>query len=275
MKKKIWAFAAAAFLLAVLFLPIPRGSYDDGGTREWVALTYKIVAWNRLYDFGEDGPSVYRKIRFYGAADKNKSMDALWTEEMSRMEHTCDRDSTLTAKPVLYLYPETVTDVSVKLVYDGHLTCTYPSYRDGWHVTASPDGTLTDESGQMYNYLYWEGETDVQYDLSSGFCVKGEDTAAFLEDALRELGLNRREANEFIVFWLPRMQDNPYNIIAFQGETYTESAKLEVTPSPDTLIRVFMVYKPSAEYVQTEPQKLSAPARDGFTVIEWGGTEIQ
>ena len=274
MKKKIWAIAAAVLLLAVLFLPIPRGSYDDGGTREWIALTYKIVDWNRLYDFGEDGPSVYRKIRFYGVADKNKSIGELWTEEMSRMEHTCERDSTLTAKPVLYLYPEVVTDVSVKLDYDGRLTCTYPAYGDGWHVTASPDGTLTDETGQIYNYLYWEGETDTQYDLSSGFCIKGEDTAAFLEDALGKLGLNRREANEFIVFWLPRMQDNPYNIIAFQEEAYTDSAKLEITPSPDTVIRVFMVYKPSAEYIKTEPQNLSSPARDGFTVIEWGGTEI-
>lgn len=276
MKKKTgWFTAAAAVVLAVLFLPIPRGSYDDGGTREWVALTYKIVDWNRLCDSGGNGPSIYKKIRVYGPADKDKSIGELWAEELIRMEHTCDRDSTLTAKPVLYLYPEAVTDVSVKLEYSGQLTCTYPSYGDGWRVTASPDGTLTGENGQTYNYLYWEGETDTRYDLSGGFCVKGEDTAAFLEDALAKLGLNRREANEFIVFWLPRMQDNPYNLIAFQEEAYTESAKLEITPSPDTLIRVFMAYRPSAEYVETEPQKLSAPVRDGFTVIEWGGAEIQ
>ncbi|MBE6787718.1 MAG: hypothetical protein E7537_05165, partial [Ruminococcaceae bacterium] len=41
----------------------------------------------------------------------------------------------------------------------------------GWTVTASPDGTLTDAKGQTYNYLYWEGETYAQYDLSKGFCV--------------------------------------------------------------------------------------------------------
>ena len=35
MKKKIWIpIAAVVILLAVLFLPIPQGSYDDGGTRE-------------------------------------------------------------------------------------------------------------------------------------------------------------------------------------------------------------------------------------------------
>lgn len=178
-------------------------------------------------------------------------------------------------KPVIYLYPEEETEVSVKLDYSGHLTCTYPKYNDGWTVTASPDGTLTDEKGQIYNYLYWEGETLTQYDLSKGFCVTGEDTAAFLEDALAKLGLNRREANEFIVFWLPMMQENPYNIISFQGDVYTESAKLEITPAPDTVIRVFMAWQASDEYVEMEAQELSAPERDGFTVIEWGGAEVK
>lgn len=178
-------------------------------------------------------------------------------------------------KPVIYLYPEEETEVTVTLDYSGHLTCTYPAYNDGWIVTASPDGTLTDAKGQTYNYLYWEGETLTQYDLSKGFCVKGEDTAAFLEDALEKLGLNRREANEFIVFWLPLMQENPYNIIAFQTDVYTESAKLTVMPAPETVIRVFMAYKASDERVDIEPQELSAPEREGFTVIEWGGTEVK
>ncbi len=443
MKKKIWIpIAAVVVLLAILFIPIPSGSYDDGGTREWVALTYKIVDWNRL---SADG--VYEKTRIYGPADKNKSIDELWkleeeeigvhmtatvvyidentvllesvedgqryriqrkgpdaiqnnqqteledigakegsvvdvhysgallysdpptiasvkswklsknfrhleyTEEWidkttievgtnSIFDHiviteiysncffartvipmpytiklngklseewcvgdqiTCTYENTyvddanqrievdfltvepsdwepepgVAYKPVIYLYPEAETEVTVNLILNGELTCTYPAYNDGWTVTATPDGTLTDANGQTYNYLYWEGETLTQYDLSKGFCVKGEDTAAFLEDALAKLGLNRREANEFIVFWLPLMQENPYNVISFQTDIYTESAKLEVVPSPDTMIRVFMAYKAADEYVEIAPQELSAPAREGFTVIEWGGTEVK
>jgi len=184
-------------------------------------------------------------------------------------------DPNVDYKPVIYLYPEEETEVSVKLDYSGRLTCTYPKYNDGWTVTASPDGTLTDANGQIYNYLYWEGETLTQYDLSKGFCVKGEDTAAFLEDAFAKLGLNRREANEFIVFWLPMMQENPYNIISFQNDIYTESAKLDITPAPDTLIRVFMAWQASDEFTELEAQELSAPEREGFTVIEWGGTKVK
>ena len=178
-------------------------------------------------------------------------------------------------KPVIYLYPEEVAEVSVLLDYDGDLTCTYPKYDadDGWTVTAEPDGTLTDASGKQYNYLFWEGEGDA-LPIEKGFCVKGEETAAFLEESLEKLGLTRREANEFIVYWLPLMQDNPWNLISFAGDEYTESAKLTISPEPDTMIRVFMVWKALDAEETLEPQELIAPERKGFTVVEWGGSEV-
>ena len=178
-------------------------------------------------------------------------------------------------KPVIYLYPETETRVTVKLDLPGELTCAYPAYDVGWTVTAAPDGTLTDEHGQTYNYLYWEGEVANEFDFSKGFCVAGSDTAAFLEDALDRLGLTRREANEFLVYWLPRMQDNPYNLIAFQQEAYTQSAKLTVSPQPDSVLRVFMAWKPLARPVDIPAQILPGFERRGFTLVEWGGAEVR
>ena len=430
MKKKIWIpVIAGILLLAVLFVPIPTGTYKDGGTKVYSALTYKIVHWKRLVDDG-----IYEKTKVYFLADRFRSLDNLWdTYEVENAEHSfiativklsensatvkpvdggdricfgikgldnidakvgsivkitytgsvmetypgqvnaihweisrnlrhmnftgdwidknkvrkddssffpdmmiteiyadcffaqpvtplpyvvkfngslpeewCIGDKVhvtyenayydeenqrgeadmlgveasdfepepdVAYKPVIYLYPEEKTEVSVQLALNGKLTCTYPAYRNGWQVTAMPDGTLTDENGLHYNYLYWEGETAAQYDFSKGFCVRGEDTAAFLEDSLAKLGLTRREANEFIVYWLPLMQDNPYNIISFQTDRYTEAAKLEISPAPDTLIRIFMVWMPSENYVDMKPQQLSAPERIGFTVVEWGGTQ--
>ena len=178
-------------------------------------------------------------------------------------------------KPVIYLYPETETRVTVKLDLSGELTCAYPAYDGGWVVTAAPDGTLTDEHGRTYNYLYWEGEGTEAYDFSKGFCVAGSDTAAFLEDALDRLGLTRREANEFLVYWLPRMQDNSYNLIAFQQEAYTQSAKLTVSPRPDSVLRVFMAWKPLARPVDVPAQTLPGFERRGFTLVEWGGAEVR
>ena len=180
-----------------------------------------------------------------------------------------------TEKPVIYLYPEAETDVTVRLDYAGDLTCTYPAYDGAWRVAAAPDGTLTDERGQTYRYLYWEGVDNVQYDFSEGFCVPGEETAAFLEDALAQLGLTRAEANEFIIYWLPQMEQNAYNLISFQQETYTDAAKLTITPQPDTLLRVFMAWKPLTKAVEIAPQPLTAPERTGFTAVEWGGAKVQ
>ena len=79
------------------------------------------------------------------------------------------------------------------------------------------------------------------------------------------------EANEFIVYWLPLMEKNAYNLISFQSNIYTDNAKLEIYPEPDTLIRVFMAWKSLDEPVQIEPQRLDSPVRTGFTVVEWGG----
>ena len=185
------------------------------------------------------------------------------------------KKSHVVKKPVVYLYPEQTTEVSFRLDLKGKLTTTYPKYENGWKVTASPDGTLRDAKGMTYNYLYWEAESRVDYDLSKGFCVKGSETAQFLEKALAELGLNRREANEFIVYWLPLMEKNEYNVITFQTDAYTESAKLIVDPAPDTLIRVFMAWYGSDNYVEIPEQKFTAPIRRGFTVVEWGGSEIR
>lgn len=178
-------------------------------------------------------------------------------------------------KPVIYLYPEEETEVTVRMDYDGELSCTYPAYDDGWTVTAAPDGTLTDECGQSYNYLYWEGVRDCEYDLSRGFCVSGEDTAAFLEESLARLGLNRREANELIVYWLPSMEQNPYNLIAFQTAAYTDHARLTVSPEPDSVLRVFMAWQGLEAAVDIQPQELPTFQRSGFTVVEWGGAEIE
>ena len=199
-----------------------------------------------------------------------------WEADFSEIEESdWEPDPNADYKPVIYLYPQEETAVSVKLDYEGELTCTYPAYEDGWRVTAQPDGTLMDEKGQTYNYLYWEGVSYAPYDFSKGFCVKGEDTAAFLEKALKDLGLTRREANEFIVYWLPMMEENPYNLIAFQKEAYTDRAVLTVDPAPDTEIRVFMAWQGLDKGMEIEAQTLTAPERQGFTLVEWGGTEVK
>ena len=178
-------------------------------------------------------------------------------------------------KPIIYLYPEEPTLCSVKVTLNGELTCTYPAHGEhGWQdFVAYPDGTLVFPDGKEYYALYWEGVQHTDWDFSKGFCVRGEDTAAFLEWALAAQGLTAREANEFIVYWLPLMQDNAYNVISFQTTAYTDGALLDIDPAPDSLLRVFMAWYATDAEVKIEPQAFSGFDREGFTVVEWGGSQ--
>ncbi|SEW35868.1 hypothetical protein [[Clostridium] fimetarium] len=179
-------------------------------------------------------------------------------------------------KPVIYLYPTTEQQVKVQLNYDGKLTCTYPQYNDGWDVIAHPDGTLTNiVDNREYSYLYWEGITNTELDMSTGFVVKGADTEKFLQEKLEYMGLIPKEYNEFIVYWLPILQENAYNFITFAGNDYEDLAQLKITPEPDSILRVMMVYKPLDKPIQVEEQELKPFTRVGFTVVEWGGTQAR
>ncbi|MCI5498804.1 MAG: hypothetical protein MR419_04670 [Clostridiales bacterium] len=91
---------------------------------------------------------------------------------------------------------------------------------------------------------------------------------------MSQLGLTRREANEFILYWLPRMEGNAYNLISFQKEAYTETAALTIDPQSDTLLRVFMAWKGLDKPMKVSPQMLEPVQRTGFTVVEWGGAEL-
>ena len=181
------------------------------------------------------------------------------------------------AKPIIYLYPEEECEVEVKLKIDGKLTHTYPKYEYGWKVKAQPDGTLFDESGKEYYALYWEGLSNNQFTIKEGAIIRGEQSAEFLEKALETLGLTRREANEFIVYWLPQLEQNPYNLIHFSTKEYEEMAQLEITPEPETIIRVMMVFEPLTIPKAIKKQNLEELKvdRKGFTVVEWGGSKIE
>lgn len=188
----------------------------------------------------------------------------------------CGGDSPKTKKPIIYLYPISEQIVNVKLEYKGKLTCTYPEYKDGWKVKAKPDGTLTNlADNREYSYLYWEGIFNNKWDMSKGFVVKGNETEKFLKQELEYLGLTPKEYNEFIVYWLPLMKDNKYNLITFPGKEYEDIAKLNIAPKPDSILRIMMVFKPLTKSINIEKQELKPFARKGFTVVEWGGTELK
>lgn len=181
----------------------------------------------------------------------------------------------IAAKPIIYIYPKEKLQVEVNYPKHNKFDVSYPEYNSKWNVTAYPDGTLEDEDGKQYYALYWEDAANTNVNIDKGFVVKGSDTASFLEEKLAILGLNEKEANEFIIYWLPQMQTNNYNLISFKNGALYNEYEIDVNPSPDTLIRVYMVYKPLDTYIEVEPEVLTTVQRNGYTVVEWGGMEIK
>ncbi|MBQ9384988.1 MAG: hypothetical protein IJT87_12220 [Ruminiclostridium sp.] len=232
--------------------------------------TYHIVCDTSKYpDYCVgDRIDVYGLIYTYS----DDEYDNIYIEPTDIEPSSAQLDPDVEYKPVLYLYPESTTDVTVKLDYNGSLIVTDPEYGNGWTVTADPDGMLIYE-GREYPYLFWEGKRDYELTLDKGFCVSGADTERFLRGKLAFLGLNDNEIADFLEFWLPYMKDNAFNVISFAGSEYTDNAKYDITPSPDTVIRVYMQFMASDTPVDIPEQELApAPARSGFTVVEWGGS---
>lgn len=198
-----------------------------------------------------------------------------WTSTTKSAIMASNMDS---KKPIIYLYPEEETNVSVELPEDDRLLVSYPKYEESWKVLAKENGDLVDlETGRNLYSLYYENKNVVDFKVEKeGFVVKGEDTAKFLEEKLEILGLNEREAEEFIIYWLPKLEENKYNYIRFASvEEIEENMPLEISPKPDTTIRVLMTYKGLDRKIEVEEQKLETPKREGFVAVEWGGTEIK
>ncbi|MDZ4064548.1 MAG: hypothetical protein U1E22_07770, partial [Coriobacteriia bacterium] len=123
-------------------------------------------------------------------------------------------------------------------------------------------------------YLFWEAEGSLPVP-DDGFVVASGDVDAFLGRKLAFLGLSDTEAAAFIEYWSLRMKEHPYCFVRFAGPEYERAVRLSVSPEPDTVIRVFMVFRPLESPVSVCEQVLqAAPAREGFVVVEWGGAEL-
>ena len=177
-------------------------------------------------------------------------------------------------KPVIYLYPENEMNLSLQ-IDDVNFTSSYPEYKNGWDIVASPDGTLRDRKGREYNYLYWEGtHSNYDVDMTNGFVVAKEDYVSFFENKLSYIGLSDKEACDFISYWLPICNKYDYTLIYFQ-KNYSDVVKKTLSVPPDNKLEVFVAFKGLNSPIDIPEQDLSfydSFEREGFVMVEWGGT---
>jgi hypothetical protein len=178
-------------------------------------------------------------------------------------------------KPVIYLYPEKEKNIDVKINVKGNLTVTYPVYNNGWNFNATPEGKLKFDN-KIYNYLFWES-TGASYEVNlsdrTGFVVSSDTLLRFLENSLEKMNFTAAEAADFITFWYPKLAENDENFIQFVfNEDCDSYAELQITPKPDQVFRLGMIYKKADSDFIPEKQILPTVNRNGFYVIEWGGS---
>lgn len=193
---------------------------------------------------------------------------ALGLTGCGQQQEECD------AKPVIYLYPSSrqrsrfrsiMTEHSPRPIRRMKTAGVSPPSRTAHCMTKTETNTPTCSGREKtMPTMTFQRASALPVQTPQIFSAKRSPASA----------LTPREYNEFIVYWLPKMQGNPYNLISFQSERYTDGAKLTIDPKPDSELRVFMAWKPLNRAQPIEPQTFPSFERDGFTVVEWGGCEV-
>jgi len=247
------------------------------GTKGKLILDSKQVSFD--ITLSAEDLNKYAYIEFVsGFASKTVKLDEINDD---KLEITLKQNMVL-KKPVIYLYPTQEEQIVLTHYFKGEMLNTYPTYTDNWTVIAEPNGNLFNvKDKRNYKYLYWEGVYNFSrehYQFKSGFYVRNEDYVWFLQQKLAIIGLNENEINDFIVYWLPVMNQYKNCSIHFRiNDNIDGSSVLESKPEADTLIRVFMEFSGVDNLNSAPPipeQTLPTYVRKGFTLVEWGGAEI-
>jgi len=170
-------------------------------------------------------------------------------------------------KPNIYLYPQETTKIKVLVKPNGKITTSIPPYRNGWNVTAFPDGTIEDTAG----YLFYEADVFLHHS-EKGWCVPLSGMNPFLKKTLKEYGFNDIEIKDFLDYWTKKLPESSfYAIYPVTGISLEEICPLKIEPSPDKILRLWFIFTPLSEEKHIDAPEIQSFARTGFVVTEWGG----
>jgi hypothetical protein len=180
------------------------------------------------------------------------------------------------AKPVIYLYPESPTLVTVRVGANVQISDPFYNPFSGWRAFAKPDGKLSVD-GKQYSSLFWEGPGYGEYpQINSGVVVPRDQAVSTIQSQLVAQGLNEQERKDFIEYWQDKIPNKPYIRLSWLNTKQMDTlAPLVVTPQPDTSIRIFLDMAGLDQPISLAPQTFNPPSRNGFTLVEWGGLASQ
>jgi len=182
-------------------------------------------------------------------------------------------------KPVVYVYSDSVQEVSLDLKVNGDFIFTYPQYTGAYTLTTNPSGML-EYQGVSYPYLFWDAATSLPESckkLNTGFLIQRSELVPFLEKACNSMLFNARERSDFITYWAPRMQQFEQVYLHFLfNDDCNAIARYDVQPRPNQFFRVYMSWcdGKGIDAKALLPQTFPQISGGGLRFVEWGGMEF-
>jgi len=266
------------------------------------AMDLAFAAENAAKDAEQKKAAEEQKKKEAEAKKQNDERQRLEAErrrrEMTDMEERirgAGRMRMVAKKPVVYVYSPEEQDVKVTLEFKNSDSwdnlVSYPKLspatiqqnsgkasRHTWTVRTGSQGALYEQGkGRALPYLFYEaGTAGIELKPEECFCVGKDDVERFLQSSLTTLGLNKKEIQDFQMFWLPSLQATDYSLIRFCAEEFSEQVSLTTSPAAATSLRVYMVWAGSSKKIETRPAPLTAfkSQRKGLVLCEWGGQEV-
>lgn len=177
--------------------------------------------------------------------------------------------------PLIYLINSSSKEVFVKI--NSPITSNFPiNQNDYWHAFLTSSGTIQDYKGTNYQYIPYEFLRRDFKRPAQGFVVDKEHYISFLKDNLwKSLGLTDSEIADYWKDLEWRIPKSPYYFVSLIDRSEIDRVlPMEVNPKPDTTIRNMTYILPlSSPFIPIplSEDKLKAPERKGFTVLENGG----
>ncbi|CAE6507122.1 unnamed protein product [Rhizoctonia solani] len=195
-----------------------------------------------------------------------------------------------------------------------------------WVVDAHPGGILWDHGTKReITYLFWEAHPNRKalrsppltrssspvegpspshtFDPESPVVLPGHSAVlsfnkvtGYIDDALLALGLHTEARTSFITYWLPDLSKHAFIALRFlPQQDYEKAAPLDVSPAPQVVTRVFMLFRGVEEsQIELWNDSVDMAQKDVsmwrgivgvdvdqvhdkslFRVLEWGGMEVK
>ena len=173
-------------------------------------------------------------------------------------------------KPNIYIYPTEQIDLSVKLNFPlgGEIVTSIPEYGTGWNINVDTSGLINNS----YSYLFYESTQPDIWQRNNGWTIQTDKLESFFRQNMTEYGFNEKEINDFIEYWIPRLNDYQLYSIYPQTKSLIDNViQLDFSKQPDNILRLFYVIKGQNQL----QDKLTEPTidnfeREGYFVTEWG-----